>query len=69
MERLLQVQGAAGSALVTLGDGNWKMGEGVQVGKTAKSGDHDETVILEHFVCQSHPFLYLSFLQANTAHR
>jgi exocyst complex protein 7 len=53
MERLLQVRGAAGSALMTLGDGNWKMGEGVQVGKTAKSGDSDETVILEHFVCTS----------------
>lgn len=50
MERLPQVQGAAGSALMTLGDGNWKMGEGVQVGKTSKSEDSDETVILEHFV-------------------
>jgi exocyst complex protein 7 len=51
MERLPQVEGAAASALMTLGDGNWKMGEGVQVGKTAKSGDNDERVILEHFVC------------------
>jgi exocyst complex component 7 len=56
MERLPQVQGAAGSALMTLGDGNWKMGEGVQVGKTSKSEDTDETVILEHFVCPSDSF-------------
>jgi exocyst complex protein 7 len=53
MERLPQVEAAAASALITLGDGNWKMGEGVQVGVTAKSGDNDERVILEHFVCSS----------------
>ena len=41
---------------MTLGDGNWKMGEGVQVGKTAKLGDSDETVIIEHFARS-----YLSF--------
>jgi exocyst complex protein 7 len=57
MERLPQVEGAAASALMTLGDGNWKMGEGVQVGKTAKSGDNDERVILEHFVCSSFFFV------------
>ncbi|KAG6899569.1 hypothetical protein C0993_009148 [Termitomyces sp. T159_Od127] len=51
MEKLPQVQAAVGSALLTLGDGNWKMGEGVQVGKvTTKSGENDETVLLEHFV-------------------
>ncbi|KAG6856157.1 hypothetical protein H0H87_007012 [Tephrocybe sp. NHM501043] len=50
MERLPQVQAAAGAALLTLGDGNWKMGEGVQVGKAAKVGESDEVVILEHFV-------------------
>lgn len=53
MEKLPQVQAAVGSALLTLGDGNWKMGEGVQVGKvTTKSGESDETVLLEHFVCE-----------------
>ncbi|KNZ77465.1 Exocyst complex protein exo70 [Termitomyces sp. J132] len=51
MQKLPQVQAAVGSALLTLGDGNWKMGEGVQVGKaTTKSGESDETVLLEHFV-------------------
>ncbi|KAF8067460.1 exocyst complex component, exo70 subunit [Lyophyllum atratum] len=50
MERLPQVQAAVGSALLTLGDGNWKMGEGVQVGKAAKVGESDEAVVLEHYV-------------------
>ncbi|KAJ7153068.1 Cullin repeat-like-containing domain protein [Mycena crocata] len=50
MDRLPEVHGAAGSALLQLGDGNWKMGEGVQVGKAPKLGDGDEQLILEHFV-------------------
>ncbi|KAG6889605.1 hypothetical protein C0995_016131 [Termitomyces sp. Mi166 len=51
MEKLPQVQAAVGSALLTLGDGNWKMGEGVQVGKvTTKSSESDETIVLEHFI-------------------
>ncbi|KAJ7459394.1 Cullin repeat-like-containing domain protein [Mycena galericulata] len=50
MDRLPEVHSAAGAALLQLGDGNWKMGEGVQVGKGAKLGDGDEQVILEHFV-------------------
>jgi exocyst complex protein 7 len=45
------VQAAASSALLALGDGNWKMGEGVQVGKSVKGGEVDENVILEHFLC------------------
>ncbi|KAF9460272.1 exocyst complex component, exo70 subunit [Collybia nuda] len=50
MENLPQVRAAVGSALVSLGDGNWKMGEGVQVGKAAKVEENDESVVLEHFV-------------------
>ncbi|KAG6915578.1 hypothetical protein DXG01_010879 [Tephrocybe rancida] len=50
MERLPQVEAAVGAALLTLGDGNWKMGEGVQVGKAAKAGESDEAVVLEHYV-------------------
>ena len=46
---------AAASALLTLGDGNWKMGEGVQVGKGPKSTDLDERTIMEHFLCRSIP--------------
>ena len=37
MESMPDVRDAAGSALLTLGDGNWKMGEGVQVNKGPKA--------------------------------
>ncbi|KAL0957917.1 hypothetical protein HGRIS_000098 [Hohenbuehelia grisea] len=50
LERLPEVQSAAGAALLLLGDGNWKMGEGVQVGKGSKLGEGDEQLILEHFI-------------------
>ncbi|KIP11817.1 hypothetical protein PHLGIDRAFT_62971 [Phlebiopsis gigantea 11061_1 CR5-6] len=49
VERLPEVQTGVASALLTLGDGNWRMGEGVQVGKTPKAGDIDEQTILEHY--------------------
>ena len=49
---MLVVQDAAASALLTLGDGNWKMGEGTQVGK-AKAAEVDEMTVLEHFTCAS----------------
>ncbi|KAJ7203663.1 Cullin repeat-like-containing domain protein [Mycena pura] len=50
MDRLPEVQSAASAALLQLGDGNWKMGEGLQVTRGPKLGDGDEQVILEHFV-------------------
>lgn len=46
------VQEAAGSALLTLGDGNWKMGEGLTVSKGPKLGEGDESVVLEHYLCE-----------------
>ncbi len=63
LDRIPEVQSAAGAALLTLGDGNWKMGEGVQVGKASKLGEGDEHVILEHYVCEcGHSLmLYLSY--------
>lgn len=51
------MRSAVTSALVALGDGNWKMGEGVQVGKGAKPGEGDESVLLEHFICEYTPML------------
>ncbi|OSX63736.1 hypothetical protein POSPLADRAFT_1169154 [Postia placenta MAD-698-R-SB12] len=48
LERLPDVREAAASMLKSLGDGNWKMGEGAQVGK-AKRDDIDDRTILEHF--------------------
>ena len=52
MTAIPAVQDAVGSALLTLGDGNWKMGDGVQVNKGPKLGEGDETVIIEHYFCQ-----------------
>jgi exocyst complex protein 7 len=51
LDRIPEVQDAAGSALLMLGDGNWKMGEGLQVAKGPKLGDGDEAVVLEHYLC------------------
>ncbi|PPQ98996.1 hypothetical protein CVT24_003478 [Panaeolus cyanescens] len=48
LERIPTVQSAVESALLALGDGNWKMGEGVQVGKGAK--DDEDGNIIEHFI-------------------
>ncbi|KIM35849.1 hypothetical protein M413DRAFT_449580 [Hebeloma cylindrosporum] len=48
IERILQVQRAVESALLALGDGNWRMGEGIQVGKGGK--EEDDGSILEHFI-------------------
>ena len=55
LERLLVVQDAAASALLTLGDGNWRMGEGTQVGGKTKTTEVDERTVLEHFTCASNP--------------
>ncbi len=53
METLPAVREAAGTALATLGYGNWKMGEGVSVNRPpgGKQGDTDEGIVLEHFSC------------------
>ncbi|GLB39391.1 putative exo70 exocyst complex subunit [Lyophyllum shimeji] len=66
MERLPQVQAAVGSALLTLGDGNWKMGEGVQVGKAGKVGESDESVVLEHYI---HDVVVTAISSLNTLSR
>lgn len=47
-----EVRDGVAAALTTLGDGNWKMGEGVQVGKAPKTIDVDEQTILEHYICE-----------------
>lgn len=50
LERMPEVQTAVGAALLTLGDGNWKMGEGVQVGRSNKAEVVDERTVLEHYL-------------------
>jgi len=51
LDRIPEVQEAVGAALLALGDGNWKMGEGKQVGKTPKTPttELNETVVLQHY--------------------
>lgn len=51
LERVPEVKTAVGSALLKLGDGNWKMGEGITVPRTARLGEGDEDLILENFIC------------------
>ncbi|KAG8830294.1 hypothetical protein FRC17_005092 [Serendipita sp. 399] len=49
LQQIPQVMDAVGTALATLGDGMWKMGEGA--GKVFdKSDQDDERLIIEHFV-------------------
>ncbi|KAL5511625.1 EXO70 [Sanghuangporus vaninii] len=51
MTAIPAVQYAVGSSLLTLGDGNWKMGEGVvQTSKGPKLGEGDESIIIEHYL-------------------
>jgi exocyst complex component 7 len=54
------VQTSVQSSLNVLGDGNWKMGEGIQVGKSVKTDEADHPHIIEHFVRESFPFSSLS---------
>lgn len=56
IDKIPEVKDAVGAALLTLGDGNWKMGEGMQAGKT-KLGQGDEQTVLEHYIRKSvlHP--------------
>lgn len=46
IKRVPRVQSAVEAALHALGDGNWKMGEGIQVGRGTKV---DDGSIMEHF--------------------
>ena len=56
IEKIPHVRNAVESSLHALGDGNWKMGEGVQVGKGVKTEETDHSSIIEHFVRESCPF-------------
>ncbi|EEB91487.1 hypothetical protein MPER_10143 [Moniliophthora perniciosa FA553] len=49
LNRLPEVLVASGDILMTLGDGNWKMGEGMSVTKS-KTGGTAERVLLEHYI-------------------
>ncbi|KAG6371893.1 Cullin repeat-like-containing domain protein [Boletus reticuloceps] len=51
LDRIPEVQEAVGAALLALGDGNWKMGEGKQIGKAQKTStiEMTEKVVLQHY--------------------
>ena len=52
LEQLLEVRDAVGSTLMLLGDGNWKMGDGVQAKPNqGKSAPGSESVLIEHYTC------------------
>lgn len=55
MTAIPAVQDAVGASLLTLGDGNWKMGEGVVMSKGPKLGEGDESIIIEHYLCRFIP--------------
>ena len=56
IEKIPRVRTAVESSLNALGDGNWKMGEGIQVGKGVKTEEADHSSIIEHFIRESSPF-------------
>ena len=52
VERIPDVQEAVGAVLLSLGDGNWRMGDGMPITKS-NLGPGDEQIIIEHFMCTS----------------
>ncbi|KZV66270.1 exocyst complex component, exo70 subunit [Peniophora sp. CONT] len=50
MKNLLEVRDAVGDALASLGDGNWRMGDGVRVAGAQKLGVGSEMILLEHYI-------------------
>ena len=53
MKNLLEVRDAVGDALAALGDGNWRMGDGVRVAGAQKLGVGSEQILLEHYICKN----------------
>lgn len=68
MERIPEVQVAAANALLTLGDGNWKMGEGVPLANKQKLREGDEAIIMEHYTCTP-PLISLTFSKTSSSRR
>lgn len=45
---------------MTLGDGNWKMGDGKKVGRVSKAFEGSESILLEHYMCKSFFLVFVS---------
>ena len=54
---------AVESFLYALRDGNWKMGDGIQVGKGVKTEEEDHSSIIEHLFV-SHPPIFQPLLSS-----
>jgi hypothetical protein len=54
LEQLLEVRDAVGPALMLLGDGNWRMGDGIQAKPNkGKPTPGSESVLIAHYTCAS----------------
>jgi hypothetical protein len=52
LEQLLEVRDAVGPTLMVLGDGNWRMGDGVQPKPNqGKPAPGSESRLIEHYTC------------------
>ena len=52
LERIPDAQEAVGVVLLSLGDWNWRIGDGIPITKS-DLGPGDEQIIIEHFMCTS----------------
>ena len=52
LERIPDAQEAVGVVLLSLGDGDWRMGDGMPITKS-DLGLSDEQIIIKHFMCTS----------------
>ena len=56
LDQLLEVRDAVGPALMLLGDGNWKMGDGIQAKPNkGKPAPGSESLLIAHYTCTSLP--------------
>ena len=61
LEQLLEVRDAVGPTLMLLGDGNWRMGDGVQAKPNqGKPAPGSESRLIEHYACMHAYFPSLS---------
>ncbi|KAH9165747.1 exocyst complex component exo70 subunit [Lactarius sanguifluus] len=64
LEQLLEVRDAVGPTLMLLGDGNWRMGDGIQAKPNqGKPAPGSEGRLIEHYACMR-PFVHSEFNDA-----
>lgn len=70
LEQLVEVRDAVGPALMLLGDGNWKMGDGVQAKPNkGKPAPGSESVLIAHYACELNYSPFDSALVSHFNHR